>query len=151
MASLADRDDFSRVERALKELDLERRLSSLRDRLGEDWPFVVEYATREVRATLELGLMIRSLLDVAETRGHVSPDVSGWMRANQTFRSRNFGVADESDARFMELALSERGVGLLAILEGARQSAEARCFDEGLPIVNPPPLGKRQLLDIPLP
>lgn len=144
------RADFSAVDRVVEEVDPEQMLGDFRDALDEDWPFVLEYVTAELRATLELGTMIRAMLDVAEARGHVGPDVAYWFRSNQTFRSRNFGVADERDAKFMELALSARGDGLLARLENTRQAAEARLFENvGLEVVNPPPLGKRQLLDLP--
>jgi hypothetical protein len=141
--------DFSGADRVLAELDLEADLSVFRHDLGEDWAFVIDYVSMEIRATLELGTMIRSLLDVAEARGHVSPDVSNSFRSNQTIRSRNFGVSDGRDTRFMELALSDRGDGLIGALERARQAAESRMFEDGgLRIVTPPPVGKRQALDI---
>ncbi len=141
---------FARVERLLDELDLGRHLEPLHQSLGADWDFVLSYVRGEVRASLELGMMVRALLDLAESRGHVSPLVSEWFRSNQTFRSRNFGVADQRDARFMQLALSDRGSGLLTLLEQTRQRSEAILFaDGGLGIVNPPPPGKRQLVDLP--
>jgi hypothetical protein len=57
--------------------------------------------------------------------------VSNSFRSNQTFRSRNFGVSDSRDARFIELALSEQGVGLIRYLEQTRQAAEAKLFEDG--------------------
>ncbi len=141
---------FDEVGRVLDQLDLSRHLDPLRESLGSEWEFVLDYLRGEVRASLELGMMVRALLDLAESRGHVAPVVSEWFRSNQTFRSRNFGVADQQDARFMRLALSDRGSGLLALLEQSRQRAEAILFaDGGLAIVNPPPPGKRQLVDLP--
>ncbi len=143
--------DFSEVDRVLAELDLERDLAEFRDGLGEAWGFVIDYFSIEIRATLEIGTMVRSLLDVAEERGHVNRDVSNSFRSSQTLRARNFGVADARDVHFMELALSEAGVGLIRCLEQLRQAAEARIFhDGGLKIVTPPPVGKRRhILDIP--
>lgn len=141
---------FTKVERLLDELDLDRRLEPMHQSLGADWEFVLSYVRGELRASLELGMMVRALLDLAESRGHVDPLVSEWFRSNQTFRSRNFGVADQRDARFMQLALSDRGNGLLTFLEQSRQRGEAILFaDGGLGIVNPPPPGKRQLVDLP--
>ncbi|HYO60919.1 MAG TPA: hypothetical protein VEU29_03365 [Actinomycetota bacterium] len=141
---------FDTVERVLDDLDLGRAFEPLRESLGDDWDFVLDYVRGEVRASLELGMMVRALLDLAESRGHVSPVVSEWFRSNQTFRSRNFGVADQLDARFMRLALGDRGSGLLTLLEQTRQRCEAILFaDGGLGIVNPPPPGKRQLIDLP--
>jgi hypothetical protein len=138
------------VERVLDELELGRHLDPLRESLGPEWEFVLDYVRGEVQASLELGMMVRALLDLAESRGHVAPIVSEWFRSNQTFRSRNFGVADQRDARFMRLALSDRGSGLVTLLEQSRQRGEAILFaDGGLAIVNPPPPGKRQLVDLP--
>jgi hypothetical protein len=142
--------DFSYVDRIIAGLEVEAELESCRAAIGNDWAFVVEYVNDEVRATLELGAMIRRLLDVAEERGHVSAQVSYWFRSNQTLRSRNFGVSDGRDARFMDIALIEPASGLLGLIEHIRQKAEARLFqDGGLLIVNPPPLGKRQIPDLP--
>lgn len=142
--------DFSASDRVLRSLDLEGHLDPFRVSLGDDFGFVLTYFEDEVRATLELGSMIRSLLDVAERRGHVDPQISYSLRANQAFRSRNLGVADDRDARFMELAMSGGNGRLLPLLEKVRQDAERQLFaDGGLAVVNPPPLGKRQLLDLP--
>lgn len=96
----------------------------------------------ETHAALELGVLLGELIDVVQERGLASKRLPDELRRDQGLRSRNFGITDDRDGRFVTIALSKRGQGLIAELERVRQDAERR-LGAPLPIVNPPPLGKR--------
>jgi len=120
------------IGRVVADLDIYTRLAGFVGLTDDDRSFLYEYFSEETRAALELGVMIEQLLETARNRGLAGDTVCDDLRRNEAFRSRNFGVADAEDDRFMQIALCDRGWGLIEELERVRQDAERRFGTAGL-------------------
>jgi hypothetical protein len=99
-------EERARVESILEEFDpaeheLTRRFA---DRMSEqEWKWVTRYLRRELRALLEIGVMLRAVTALAHERGHA--DRTAVRRLLRDNRTRNFGLPDDADAYFNDLCM----------------------------------------------
>ncbi len=93
---------------------------------SEDWNFVQNYARAEMRGALEMGLLARSVAEVARQRGIGSEQgVSSFL--DSTPWMRNFGVSDDADERFKMIADLESP--LFVAVDALLQLAQDRMFN----------------------
>lgn len=99
-------DERERIAAILEELDpaeheLTRRYA---DRMSEqEWKWVTDYLRHELRALLEIGVMLRAVAHTARTRGHA--DRAAVKRLLRDNRTRNFGLPDDADAYFNDICM----------------------------------------------
>lgn len=130
-------EERERIAAILAELDpaeheLTRRYA---DRMSEqEWKWVTQYLRHELRALLEIGVMLRAVAHTARERGHA--DLAAVKRLLRDNRTRNFGLPDEADAYFNDLcmmcepaALEQAEPGLWKAADALLELAGDRMFD----------------------
>lgn len=120
----------ARVSNILKELDpaTHELTAPWSERLDpKDWQFVVDYATFEMRAALELGLLARSAVDTARQRGMANAEGASVVLSSISWL-RNFGVIDARDERFASIAGAGTDAPLFLAVEALIEIAKDRLF-----------------------
>jgi hypothetical protein len=69
----------------------------------EDWNYVLTYIRKELISFVLLSSMARSIADVATERGLADTEGVKDFLTSRTW-TRNFGVADDADDRFLQIA-----------------------------------------------
>jgi hypothetical protein len=97
----------------------------------DDWAFVRAYIRKELISFILLSTMARSMADVATDRGLADEDGVRDFLSSRTW-TRNFGVADDADDRFLKIAArtgrpnSEANYELAADADTLMEIAEER-------------------------
>ena len=124
-------EEHARINHVLRELDpatheLTAHWSDLLN--GEDWAFLQDYVRTEMRATLEMGMLARSIAAVVnERRLADTTAVDHFLRS--TTWSRNFGLTDDAEERLMSILGQALDSPLFLAIEALMQMAEDRMFD----------------------
>jgi hypothetical protein len=98
--------EMAKIQSILEELDpashdLTSHYAATMD--ADDWGFVRAYIRKELISFILLSSMVRTLADVATERGIADAEGVRDFLASRTW-TRNFGVADEADDRFLQIA-----------------------------------------------
>ena len=124
-------EEHARINHVLRELDPATHdlTAHWRNLLsGEDWAFLQDYVRTEMRATLEMGMLARSIAAVVDERRLADKAaVDHFMRS--TPWSRNFGLTDEAEERLMSILGQALDSPLFLAIEALMQMAEDRMFD----------------------
>lgn len=98
--------EMAKIQSILEELDpathdLTRQYASTMD--PDDWSFVRAYIRKELVSFVLLSCMARGVADAARARGLADSEGVREFMTSRTW-TRNFGVADDADDRFLQLA-----------------------------------------------
>lgn len=126
-------EDRTALAEVIERIDPAKRppVQAYRQRLSEDdYSFVISYIQREIQGSLVTGAAIDAIAEAVVHEGAADRGHALEFARRPVFRSRNFGIVDESDQRFTRLSLSEAGSGLATIVEALRAEAEAIYFGQ---------------------